>query len=763
MFQNSSLSALLPRIRFSKKVNIEDPSNRNDEDRRRVPRSPSLEGFLGLTLKPSSGDASNPRKSWKLLPSSPRTFLFSSKSNSRLPLLAEEASQRQATPSNYGALSEGEHCPLEEDPVSHSVHVDTTVTERQTQNSFNSTTNRKPSSQWHVDLDKVAEHVSAEVGSPVTAEELILTLNDASAVASFRDDGEGPSTTHFDFVHTESHEVECLENSHKVSQKFILRPQEPHGMALGSPARRRSSLLSEENTPLAQNRLAPEDVAGGFAVGVPVRTSEEEGGDVADPAEEVLPLNCFPKGPVEFDYVPEGEPLLPRLDSSDQNSEGNASNSGSTHIPLKEITAQKDVQITLERPLFEGARLASFLPVVDSMHNIKEMLVVVPPEEKQDDVDDTDQETDPVQTAIGVVAGSIPPMTQQQTDLEFIQTQSNQTPKAVFTFNRYTTPVGYGVLLVALFAVASQGTAALWLPSVRGLVALSWLSQTQTLLTLPFFIAQLWFMTSEERAEATSRSTWKLIVIASFARDIWAAGFFLAIRKTSLFHAWTLNNMHTVLLVAAAVSRETIRASSRKVTKRERQGALLAAAGALCMQFSLLLKRDFHAILGNIISAAGSLGAIVFLEVCKELRGRIPLFIMMLPLSFLNAVSFSVIAVMLQGNDWTVSDNGVLGWLARDRLALGMYLGGVVGFLGTVSCVFALKMLPPVVVGSVQTMMPVLGTVLAILAGVSTLPDAWTTFGGLVLLLGVLLIANATHVSEHKVEIRAETSGTTVT
>jgi len=112
----------------------------------------------------------------------------------------------------------------------------------------------------------------------------------------------------------------------------------------------------------------------------------------------------------------------------------------------------------------------------------------------------------------------------------------------------------------------------------------------------------------------------------------------------------------------------------------------------------------------------------------------------------------------IAGTDFSMSDNGALGWLKSDRIILAMYLGGVVGFLGTVSCIAALKFLPNVVVGSVQTMMPVVGTITAVVMGVDTIPDFWSTCGGGVLLYGVLLIANATRQNETTVVINSHIS-----
>lgn len=408
-----------------------------------------------------------------------------------------------------------------------------------------------------------------------------------------------------------------------------------------------------------------------------------------------------------------------------------------------------------------------FLPVMDSRDDLKQLMFVVPPESGT--AQDTEEEADESQEAVAVTTADVirenvdqftaqlPGLVDIESSLEVHGTAENAT--VAMNVTKQVSWVGYIILGIALASVASQGTAVKWLPNVDGLIAATWLMQAQTLLMLPFAIFQYCTLNEDEHQLLRKRSTLKRIILASLSQVGWGAGFFLAIDYTLLFHAWSLNNIHALFIVLIAVfQRHALQKKNARVSDGEIVGARVAVFGVLLMQAPLFLSGNKQALIGDAIAMLSSFGAIAFLALCKSLREEIPLFLMMTPVTALNSILFSVGSMVIKGTDFSVSDNGALGWLQEDRIALGLYLGGVVGFLGTMCCIAALKFLPSVVVGSVQTMMPVVGTLVAVVAGVDTLPDFWSTVGGGVLLYGVLLIADATRQSEVTVVLNAHIS-----
>eukprot|EP00168_Porphyra_purpurea_P012160 TRINITY_DN3163_c0_g1_i1.p3 TRINITY_DN3163_c0_g1~~TRINITY_DN3163_c0_g1_i1.p3 ORF type:complete len:229 (-),score=68.40 TRINITY_DN3163_c0_g1_i1:119-805(-) len=125
-----------------------------------------------------------------------------------------------------------------------------------------------------------------------------------------------------------------------------------------------------------------------------------------------------------------------------------------------------------------------------------------------------------------------------------------------------------------------------------------------------------------------------------------------------------------------------------------------------------------------------------------------PLFLMMAAISAVNVVGFSAAAIAFTGADLSLSDVGAFGWLRAERLGYGVYLGVVIGLLGAVTAIAALKYLPAVTVGVAQQLMPIVGTALAVGLGVAAPPDTMSAVGGLVLLGGTLLVADATRKRE---------------
>jgi drug/metabolite transporter (DMT)-like permease len=310
--------------------------------------------------------------------------------------------------------------------------------------------------------------------------------------------------------------------------------------------------------------------------------------------------------------------------------------------------------------------------------------------------------------------------------------------------------LGYAILAVAVAAVASQGTAAKWLPHVAGATTACWLMQAQALLCAPLAVAELVALPRKQRSAlwADAGETLRLVAATALAQVAWAAGFYVSVDYTSLTRGWMLSNAHSVLIVLLAA------ASAQRTSRGEVVGLTVAVAGMVVMQLPALAgARGIAPVVGDAIALVSSLAAIAFLELCGRLRARVPLFVFMLPLSVLNAVLFSVVAAVGQGGDYGWTDTGVFGWMAADRLAFGLYLGGVVGLLGTVSCIAALAHLPPVVVSVAQTLMPPTGTLVAVAMGVDEAPGGFTTLGGCIMVAGVLLIAKATSSKEVHVDL----------
>lgn len=101
------------------------------------------------------------------------------------------------------------------------------------------------------------------------------------------------------------------------------------------------------------------------------------------------------------------------------------------------------------------------------------------------------------------------------------------------------------------------------------------------------------------------------------------------------------------------------------------------------MEIPSFFGRNLSPLFGDFVAILSSFGAIVFLDRCSKLGERMPLFVMMVPLSFLNAFFFSLIGCLLQGADYSMTDNGAFGWMTSARIIHGMYLGGVGKFFAT--------------------------------------------------------------------------------
>lgn len=616
-----------------------------------------------------------------------------------------------------------------------------------------------------IDFDAVAEQVSEQVGGSFTTEELLSSLEDSN-------------NTHSDAHHEDIDpfdEPEPLD--HPALQVVVADKDDKQDFsdeALVLKIRSQDTYLPESNAAFVEEHTDRQDTEqdsnSGFAINIPV--SNDDNVDVLPTASSWTQYNATSWTSRstfrESDNILDEEnPLLPQtpgIDLSYVDSDGSAI--VQRQGPRNEAEKQEVIYAVPNADNLSN-RTGLFIPVVDSRDDLRQLMLVVPPEESlPDDMAKDQVETQSTAKAtreyIESITNMIPPIVDVESTLEVHGTVENATVAVNVT--QQVSWVGYFILFIALASVASQGTAVKWLPSVDGMIAAAWMMQAQTCLMLPVAVFQAMAMNREEKTALRNPSTLMLIVAASVAQVCWASGFFLAIDFTSLFHAWSLNNIHALAIVVITAGRMTLfKEKDLRLSSEEEHGARVAIFGVLVMQVPALLSGNGKVLFGDTIAAMSSLGAIVFLDLCKELRSRIPLFVMMAPISALNSILFSFASMAISGTDFSVSDSGAFGWIKSDRIFLGLYLGGVVGLLGTVSCIAALKFLPNVVVGSVQTMMPVVGTIVAILVGVDTLPDFWSTCGGGILLYGVLLIADATRQNETTVVINSHISEVTPT
>lgn len=620
-----------------------------------------------------------------------------------------------------------------------------------------------------VDLDAIAEDIGRRVNADYTTEQLLSDLagpsqHDAqpdvppdqsfSSQNAFTDVSETDPNAPLQVVLAE-------DESTKFSDEAVVLRISQHQRHPGESIGSEEGFLSRRSSVTEKGEV---DANTGFAINIPVQKNEP------DQFQEEASTSW---GFASHFIMPENDhdeenPLIPEESGLDMSFRGASAipSEGTAFVQrtgARDVAEEQEVLYAMPKAQSIGnnAHTGLLLPVVDSKDDLRQLMFVVPPDAAVEDEEQAAKDVEEHMTTaeatreyVESFTNHIPSFVDVESTLEVSGTAENAT--VAMNVTKQVSWVGYIILTIALMSVASQGTAVKWLPSVDGLIAASWLMQTQTLLTIPLALFQYFTLNHEEHAALRDSVTQRQILGASVSQVCWAAGFFMAIDLTSLFHAWSFNNIHALLIVLLALGQNIVlRRRGVTVSRGEVVGAFVATMGVLVMVAPLFLRGDVKSIAGDAIAVCSSFGAIMFLNLCKGLRSKIPLFLMMAPITAMNSVWFSLASMLVNGTDFSVTDHGAFGWMRSDRIVLGMYLGGVVGFLGTVCCIAALKYLPSVVVGSVQTMMPVVGTLVAVLLGFDKMPDLWTTIGGAVLLYGVLLIADATRQSEVRVVINS--------
>ncbi len=104
---------------------------------------------------------------------------------------------------------------------------------------------------------------------------------------------------------------------------------------------------------------------------------------------------------------------------------------------------------------------------------------------------------------------------------------------------------------------------------------------------------------------------------------------------------------------------------------------------------------------------------------------------------------FSSFVIATGAGDFSVSDDGIFGWIRSERFFFALYLGIVVGIFGNIMCIATLDVLPGLVVSVAQSLVPPVGTFMAVVEGAERMPDLFTTAGVACMLSGALYIAFA--------------------
>lgn len=277
----------------------------------------------------------------------------------------------------------------------------------------------------------------------------------------------------------------------------------------------------------------------------------------------------------------------------------------------------------------------------------------------------------------------------------------------------------------------------------------------------PLFAIQFYKLPKGGFVKLITKENFKLMFGLAMALFIWVATFYVALEYTSLAHAYLFNNMHSAIIV---IGRLVMR---KPVLKMEILGTFLAFVGGGITLIEQSGSGDSTNIfIGDAIAFCGAIGGVLYFVLGTRLRSNVPLYIYMLPVTFVNGICNLILSFIVEDTSFSADtvDTHPFGWLSAQWIGAGIYLGLVTVVLGMILYIALLKFLPSLVISVAMLSEPVIGTILGIILGVSSIPDPYTIIGSAVLIGGTVIVtvaASKKQIQEEQTKLETTTTTTT--
>ncbi|CAJ1969366.1 unnamed protein product [Cylindrotheca closterium] len=315
--------------------------------------------------------------------------------------------------------------------------------------------------------------------------------------------------------------------------------------------------------------------------------------------------------------------------------------------------------------------------------------------------------------------------------------------------------IGYVILVVGLFALASVGAALdLQEGTVTPAMKTYWRLQSTSMCIFPLAVVSVAQTPKgklkEQWSSLTKRDIYFHMPLCAASYSFMTTAFVIALDMTSLANAFVLSNLASLVIICGKF------VLGVKVLLLEGTGAFIGLSGAvICalaprvmaaeapgrMLGALASSREH---LGDGIAFMCSLGLSIYLILAKKLRHKMDLFVFMFVL-FSLASAYLLCYIVLTGEEIQISMDpnvGVFGWtnIVPDRLPLEMYMAIVCNIAGTTGYIAVMKYFDPVVIAMVMLTEPVIATLLGIIAGVATMPVGQVIVGNAFVILGSTIV-----------------------
>eukprot|EP00892_Ulva_mutabilis_P002405 jgi/Ulvmu1/12165/UM085_0029.1 len=302
------------------------------------------------------------------------------------------------------------------------------------------------------------------------------------------------------------------------------------------------------------------------------------------------------------------------------------------------------------------------------------------------------------------------------------------TPRDLVPPKKRKVPVSaYVILAAAVLAVSSAGVVFKQLErDVRPVTIAAWRLQATTAVLVPLFVWQWRSATPELRHDWLQ--AWHIMSASGICLAVHFGVWVVGLNYTTLPHALLFVTCTPILIAFGCLI------SRIPISRAEIASVAIGFGGMLLCEISTNGSKGNATLLGDMLSLAGAVMIIGYLQAGHILRAWMPIFLYALPVTGVAAVLLTIVSVVLEGAAINkLGAEGVFGYFESRHIWLVLYLAIGPGLVGHTGFNALLRFFPPLVITMAVPLESIIGSMLGWVFGVSEIPGVWTWVGGLIM------------------------------
>jgi len=241
-------------------------------------------------------------------------------------------------------------------------------------------------------------------------------------------------------------------------------------------------------------------------------------------------------------------------------------------------------------------------------------------------------------------------------------------------------------------------------------------------------------MSLEEKVVMKRWKLWAQVVIGGISVAMWTGTWAVAMNYTTLTRAYLLSNCQPLILVLFN------KCTGQPVTRWHVVGVALGFIGLVTTSTSGLIGEGLHfslrELIGDIVAFAGSVFAAIYIIVGGRVRTMLPAFVYMLPMTIVSIIVFIICTLTIESS----APSSLFSWIKLEYLPEISWLAIVTGLLGVALLIVIMKHLPSLIISIVLLFEPIAASIMAIIVGVESMPNAMTWVGAALVTLGIISV-----------------------